>query len=59
MTGAQQRAVQDGIRDMQGPHPMNRLIQGDVGSGKTAVAAALWRVDEIRFDGLTSRGKLI
>lgn len=41
MTGAQQRAVQDGIRDMQGPHPMNRLIQGDVGSGKTAVAAAL------------------
>ena len=41
MTGAQQRAVQDGIRDMQSPHPMNRLIQGDVGSGKTAVAAAL------------------
>lgn len=27
MTGAQQRAVQDGIRDMQGPHPMNRLIR--------------------------------
>lgn len=41
MTGAQQRAVADAVRDMQGAHPMNRLIQGDVGSGKTAVAAAL------------------
>lgn len=41
MTGAQQRAIRDAMRDMQGAHPMNRLIQGDVGSGKTAVAAAL------------------
>ncbi|MGN0478315.1 MAG: ATP-dependent DNA helicase RecG, partial [Hominenteromicrobium sp.] len=41
MTGAQRRAVADAVRDMQGAHPMNRLIQGDVGSGKTAVAAAL------------------
>ena len=41
MTGAQQRAVRDAMRDMQGKHPMNRLVQGDVGSGKTAVAAAL------------------
>lgn len=41
MTGAQQRAIADAMRDMQGAHPMNRLIQGDVGSGKTAVAAAL------------------
>ena len=41
MTGAQQRAICDAMRDMQGAHPMNRLIQGDVGSGKTAVAAAL------------------
>ena len=41
MTGAQQRAVRDAMHDMQGKHPMNRLIQGDVGSGKTAVAAAL------------------
>ena len=39
-TNAQRRAVEDCIHDMQGPHPMNRLIQGDVGSGKTAVAAA-------------------
>ena len=41
LTGAQQRAIGDAMRDMQGAHPMNRLIQGDVGSGKTAVAAAL------------------
>ena len=41
MTGAQQRAIRDAMRDRQGAHPMNRLIQGDVGSGKTAVAAAL------------------
>ncbi len=41
MTGAQKRAVADALCDMNGPHPMNRLIQGDVGSGKTAVAAAL------------------
>lgn len=38
LTGAQQRAV-DEIRDeLARPHPMNRLLQGDVGSGKTAVA---------------------
>ncbi|MCI9272865.1 MAG: ATP-dependent DNA helicase RecG [Clostridiales bacterium] len=41
-TGAQRRAVGECIRDMQeSPSPMNRLIQGDVGSGKTAVASAL------------------
>jgi len=39
-TGAQNRAIADCIGDMQGHHPMSRLIQGDVGSGKTAVAAA-------------------
>lgn len=40
-TGAQSRAVQEAVRDMQSGEPMNRLLQGDVGSGKTAVAAAL------------------
>ncbi len=41
MTGAQQRAVADCLQDMKGDTPMNRLLQGDVGSGKTAVAACV------------------
>ena len=39
LTGAQQRAWGDVARDMAGSFPMRRLLQGDVGSGKTAVAA--------------------
>jgi len=40
LTGAQRRAIEDAARDMCSPRPMNRLVQGDVGSGKTMVAAA-------------------
>lgn len=38
LTNAQQRVVNDILNDLQKPVPMNRLIQGDVGSGKTVVA---------------------
>jgi ATP-dependent DNA helicase RecG len=37
-TGAQKRALGEIVTDMRAPHPMRRLLQGDVGSGKTIVA---------------------
>ena len=40
LTGAQRRAIDDIARNLTGERPMNRLVQGDVGSGKTMVAAA-------------------
>lgn len=39
LTMAQQRVIAEIRSDMQQPHPMQRLVQGDVGSGKTIVAA--------------------
>jgi len=40
LTGAQQKALQQIVADLRSDRPMNRLLQGDVGSGKTVVAAA-------------------
>ena len=39
LTKAQTRAMHEVLRDLEEPHPMQRLLQGDVGSGKTVVAA--------------------
>lgn len=40
LTGAQRRVIEEILADMQQPRLMRRLVQGDVGSGKTVVAAA-------------------
>ncbi len=40
LTGAQQRAIDEIKADLAAPHPMHRLLQGEVGSGKTVVAFA-------------------
>lgn len=40
LTAAQRRVIDEVSADMAGPVPMNRLLQGDVGSGKTVVAVA-------------------
>ncbi|MBE6948444.1 MAG: ATP-dependent DNA helicase RecG [Ruminococcaceae bacterium] len=40
LTGAQKRAINEAVSDMTSGRPMSRLVQGDVGSGKTVVSAA-------------------
>ena len=40
LTGAQSRVIEEIVKDLNEPYKMDRLLQGDVGSGKTAVAAA-------------------
>lgn len=41
LTNAQKRAIAECVKDMQNKYPMSRLLQGDVGSGKTAVGAGI------------------
>lgn len=52
LTGAQQRVYQEILKDLRAENPMNRLVQGDVGSGKTVVAVlALLEALEAGYQG--------
>lgn len=52
LTTAQKRVVNEICKDLKEPHRMNRLLQGDVGSGKTVVAAiALYAVITAGYQG--------
>ncbi len=52
LTGAQKRVMNEVRKDLKSPRPMNRLLHGDVGSGKTMVAAyALWTAHQTGHQG--------
>ena len=52
LTGAQKRVMNEVRRDLKRGRPMNRLLHGDVGSGKTMVAAyALWSAQQCGYQG--------
>ena len=52
LTDAQKRVVNEICKDLKEPHRMNRLLQGDVGSGKTVVAAiSLYAVITAGYQG--------